>query len=634
MTDEEEFAQIHYTAEEIDRITQEAYREILDNLDSGMEPRKAVAQVMEKINAKWNADFMGVMQKALEKVLQRSIGPDEIKAYPIGGLKLSQRLYHNSKEVSAVVNNIIKQNLQGWHSARELALQIYEGYDFKKPLEEPLNVKAPLPKYLRAAFGDDAAFQQLWEQAISRKTLKALAEDVEIGPALARIYARAKAQGLKTPYLKAAYLQALDDLEAGKGMARLAKQLKIAFFERNRYFANRIAQTEIHRAQSTERAVEIMGETDMHWVQIKLSSKHPKTDICNLHAQLNAYGLGPGIYPKAKAPLPPYHPHCICLVRPRIDLEPDARAKFKPDAERVFLEKLPHNEARQIAGSEEKLQRVKDGESLEAILNENKSPLYHLKRLGEVASSPDKTGAPTIKPDRTPWGSAKSVGIAGDTRIVQGHPAYAKAKGGDLDAAMQLVSDIITPDILSRQRQAHGAIKPTLIGVHAVEGSGVNAIPQAMAAWMHEILGWPMDSEIVQSNRVGHTKSSGWHRLANQALFDGDVKPGAAYFLLDDFIGQGGTLANLRGFIEKRGGHVVDFMALTGKPYSSILAINSETLTSLRLKHGDIEPWWKSTFGFGFDALTESEARYLLKAENADIIRTRLAEAQQTGRGE
>ena len=34
-------------------------------------------------------------------------------------------------------------------------------------------------------------------------------------------------------------------------------------------------------------------------------------------------------------------------------------------------------------------------------------------------------------------------------------------------------------------------------------------------------------------------------------------------------IGQGGTLANLRGRIEKRGGRVVGAVALTGKPYSA-----------------------------------------------------------------
>ena len=39
--------------------------------------------------------------------------------------------------------------------------------------------------------------------------------------------------------------------------------------------------------------------------------------------------------------------------------------------------------------------------------------------------------------------------------------------------------------------------------------------------------------------------------------------------MVDDFIGQGGTLANLRGWIEEHGGKVVAAVALTGKPYSA-----------------------------------------------------------------
>jgi adenine/guanine phosphoribosyltransferase-like PRPP-binding protein len=41
---------------------------------------------------------------------------------------------------------------------------------------------------------------------------------------------------------------------------------------------------------------------------------------------------------------------------------------------------------------------------------------------------------------------------------------------------------------------------------------------------------------------------------------------------VDDFVGQGGTLANLIGFIKSLGGHVVGATALTGKPYSAKLA--------------------------------------------------------------
>ena len=150
-----------------------------------------------------------------------------------------------------------------------------------------------------------------------------------------------------------------------------------------------------------------------------------------------------------------------------------------------------------------------------------------------------------------------------------------------------------------------------------------------MIAWLVKHTGFKSENSLVQINRVSHTKSSGWHRLAYQALFDGIIQPEKAYVLIDDFIGQGGTLANLRGLIEAHGGKVVGALALTGKAYSSILALTDNTLQALRAKHGDLEPWWRSNFGFSFDALTESEARYLERAEDADTIRNRLAAAKQ-----
>ncbi|NER36049.1 MAG: hypothetical protein F6J93_19040 [Oscillatoria sp. SIO1A7] len=48
------------------------------------------------------------------------------------------------------------------------------------------------------------------------------------------------------------------------------------------------------------------------------------------------------------------------------------------------------------------------------------------------------------------------------------------------------------------------------------------------------------------------------------------------------------------------------------------------------LKHGDeLERWWQERFGFGFDCLTESEERSLLKTPTAQRVRDRITEAKQ-----
>ena len=76
----------------------------------------------------------------------------------------------------------------------------------------------------------------------------------------------------------------------------------------------------------------------------------------------------------------------------------------------------------------------------------------------------------------------------------------------------------------------------------------------------------------MQLNSVGHTGADGFTRLANQALFSGNVVAGQEYLVVDDFVGQGGTLANLIGFIRSLGGEVLGATVLTGKSYSAKLA--------------------------------------------------------------
>ena len=150
---------------------------------------------------------------------------------------------------------------------------------------------------------------------------------------------------------------------------------------------------------------------------------------------------------------------------------------------------------------------------------------------------------------------------------------------------------------------------------------------------LSECLGLPFDATVVQTNVVSHTGADGYGRLARQASFGGDVEQ-REYVMVDDFIGQGGTLANLRGWVEKRGGGVVGAVGLTGKPYSAKLNPSEEQLHELRQKHGrDFEKWWREHFGHAFDCLTQSEARYLARSPDVDTIRDRLAAAMREGGG-
>jgi hypothetical protein len=70
---------------------------------------------------------------------------------------------------------------------------------------------------------------------------------------------------------------------------------------------------------------------------------------------------------------------------------------------------------------------------------------------------------------------------------------------------------------------------------------------------------------------------------------------------------------------------------LTGKPFSAKLALSLARLLELRACHGKLEDWWFKFFGFDFSCLTESEARYLIRTQDADTIRDRIVAAEQTG---
>lgn len=235
-----------------------------------------------------------------------------------------------------------------------------------------------------------------------------------------------------------------------------------------------------------------------------------------------------------------------------------------------------------------------------------------------------------INPPRFAWSADfPPVVLHADESSIKQHPSYRAAKAGDSDAAYALVRDTISAEAVTALRALIGDRCPILVSAHALEQDGVNAIPEALADELGRLLDLPVDSSVIQTNVVKHTGADGFSRLSRQAAFAGEVVPRFDYLMVDDFVGQGGTLANLRGFIESQGGAVIGATALTGKPYSATLPPSQSQLQLLRNKHGsELEHWWKDRFGHTFDCLTQSEARYLERTANADTIRNRIAEAE------
>jgi hypoxanthine-guanine phosphoribosyltransferase len=233
-----------------------------------------------------------------------------------------------------------------------------------------------------------------------------------------------------------------------------------------------------------------------------------------------------------------------------------------------------------------------------------------------------------MKPARLPLFDVPDVLLHADELALKRHPGYQAAKSGNVAAADVLTSQLVNSATVAELVALLEGRVPELVPIHALETEGVNEIPAALANVLSRLLGLAVNRSFVQLNSVGHTGADGFKRLANQALFAGEVIPGATYLIVDDFVGQGGTLANLIGYIRSERGDVVYATALTGRPYSAKLAPDNVQIEALRHKHGrELEDWWVERFGFDFDRLTRSEARYLEKTADADTIRTRIAAA-------
>ena len=176
--------------------------------------------------------------------------------------------------------------------------------------------------------------------------------------------------------------------------------------------------------------------------------------------------------------------------------------------------------------------------------------------------------------------------------------------------------------------------KPLIVPVVALEVGGFNAIPDAMAQELALRLDLaPLSGVVVQSNKVAHTKAGGWHRLVTPASFIGPIQPNKDYLLVDDHIGFGGTLANLRGYIETFGGHVIGMITLTETGGGHKIAIRPATLSKLQKNHGQkLNHFWQTIYGHGVECLTELEAGYLSRVQSLDNIRNRMAEAAEHAR--
>jgi len=219
-----------------------------------------------------------------------------------------------------------------------------------------------------------------------------------------------------------------------------------------------------------------------------------------------------------------------------------------------------------------------------------------------------------------------------DIKSLREYNGYTEAKGGSREAATSVVTQAISDGGIDVDKVAElGRNYPNaiLVPVHAEEADGKNQLPYAYARAIAKITGQKLTTDIVQTNKAGHTGANGLTRFVNRTMFKGDVIRGAEYLIVDDMIVQGGAVNDLRKYIESQGGRVVAATTLATGTNSIVLPIQAKTLKAIKDRFGKNETdkfLEELNISGGVSGLTESEGKYLLRFETLDRIRNTIAE--------
>lgn len=276
---------------------------VIDNLDEDGDVKAVVEQAW--LTYKISDVFMDAVRQAVKEACEAGYGqtipllPSQLEeAWDASGMTLSKKLHGADKEMRARVVGTIKNQLKQNRHAMQAARQLYDGYRSGQAVVR----RQEMPKYLQ----DIVNFARR-----SELTTADSAQMLQLVRRARRQVALIGEHGAPNQALRTAYSELLNAVADGSETA-LDRAVHVALEEKSRYVAERIARTEAARAWADGFHARYDTDDDVAAYKWTLSSRHPHYDICDLYAQANLWGLGPGIFPKDKTPILPVHPHCLC----------------------------------------------------------------------------------------------------------------------------------------------------------------------------------------------------------------------------------------------------------------------------------------------------------------------------------
>ena len=274
--------------------------EIKRLLKTGKTPKEAVNEayklypVMKIMQGEIEPQLIGEMKRGgAVGVAKPLLKKASTAVWAADGLALSKRTTQGAKEVTKQAAAVIAEAVKKGQTVQKAALALFDGYGYGHTLPEQ-----DIPDFLKQL--TQIAKAKDYGGAEFRKTIRAVERNLK----------KLNVQGLK-----AAYAQVKDAVLSGNEK-RIEKAVYTATQERTRYFARRIARTEMARAYNDGFMAKWTADEDCVAFKWKMSTAHPFCDICDMYAEADLYGMGPGIFPKDRVPTLPVHPNCMCHLRP------------------------------------------------------------------------------------------------------------------------------------------------------------------------------------------------------------------------------------------------------------------------------------------------------------------------------
>lgn len=340
-------------AKEYDKLTSEMTNAIKAGLENGLTVPKAIDRALKltKYKERVEAMTLDVMAATVTKNGVDIIASRGLRRWWLNqhweGQKLTLSQIINSNEVRnqivATVSGQLKRGSAWTKTAKSITDKQLVGGELSKGMTD----------LIRFARRSDQR-QLISELKKAQRNVDKLAQS-----------------GAPTTRLKKAYQNIINVVQEGR-VDSLDKAVTRAVNAKARYNAERIARTEMSRANSKATEKRMDDDNDVVGYKSNLSSRHVIDDICDVHAGVDQYGMGDGVAPKNVGLAIPYHPHCLCFST--LVFRSDVKnPKFNPKAGADYLKENP-DVRKGVFGKREEIEFKRNPDKWQNIARNYKKP--------------------------------------------------------------------------------------------------------------------------------------------------------------------------------------------------------------------------------------------------------------------